>query len=64
MQDLLVGLGMVLVIEGLLYALFPSSIRRMAEMVKQIPDNSFRVGGVTALALGVLVVWLVRGAGG
>ncbi len=64
MQDLLVGIGMVLVIEGLLYAAFPDSIRRMAEMARQIPDSTLRIGGVSALALGVLIVWLVRGAGG
>ncbi len=55
---------MVLVIEGLLYAVFPDSIRRMAEMARQIPDSTLRIGGVSALALGVLIVWLVRGAGG
>lgn len=63
MQDLLVGLGLVLVIEGLIYALFPDSIRRVAEMAQQIPDSTLRIGGVCALALGVLVVWLVRGVG-
>ena len=63
MQDFLVGIGMVLVIEGLLYAAFPDSVRRMAEMARQIPDSTLRMGGVTALALGVLVVWLVRGLG-
>lgn len=64
MKDFLVGVGMVLVIEGLLYAVFPNSIRRMAEMAQQIPDSTLRIGGVSALALGVLVVWLVRGGGG
>ena len=60
MQDLVVGLGLVLVIEGLLYALFPGGIRQMAKMAEQVPDQTLRVGGVVALALGVLVVWLVK----
>jgi uncharacterized protein YjeT (DUF2065 family) len=60
MQDLFVGIGLVLVIEGLLYALFPGGIRRMAKMAEQVPDQALRTGGVVALALGVLVVWLAR----
>ena len=60
MHDLLVGIGLVLVIEGLLYALFPDGIRRMAKMAEQVPDQALRTGGVAALALGVLIVWLVR----
>jgi len=60
MQDLIVGIGLVLVIEGLLYALFPDGVRRMAQMAGQIPDSALRTGGVIALALGVLIVWLVK----
>ncbi len=60
MRDLFVGIGLVLVIEGLLYALFPGGVRRMAKMAGQIPDQTLRTGGVIALALGVLIVWLSR----
>ncbi len=60
MHDILVAIGLVLVIEGLLYALFPDGIRRMAKMAEQMPDQALRTGGVAALALGVLIVWLVR----
>ncbi len=60
MRDLFVGIGLVLVIEGLLYALFPDGVRRMAKMAGQIPDQALRTGGVVALALGVLIVWLSR----
>ncbi len=29
-------------------------------MAEQVPDQALRTGGVAALALGVLIVWLAR----
>lgn len=61
MSDLLVALGLVLVIEGTLYAAFPGGLKRMMLLVQDVPDQSLRSGGVAAVILGVLAVWLVRG---
>ena len=61
MQDFLVGLAFVLVIEGLIYALFPAILRRMALEVQNIPESVLRMFGVGALAIGVFAVWLLRG---
>jgi uncharacterized protein len=61
MNDLLVGLGLVLVVEGLLWAAFPKAARRMLEVAVATPEPSLRIGGTIAILLGVLVVWLVRG---
>ena len=61
MSDFLVALGLLLVIEGTLYAAFPGGLKRMMTMVQDVPDQSLRSGGVAAIALGVAVVWLVRG---
>ena len=61
MNDLFVGLGLVLVIEGLLWAAFPGAGRRMLEFAQQTPEHSLRLGGAIAMVLGVIVVWLVRG---
>jgi uncharacterized protein len=60
MPDLLTALGLVLVIEGLLYALVPGHLRQMADMMRQLTDDQLRIGGASAVALGVLIVWLVR----
>ena len=62
MSDLIVALGLVLVIEGTLYAIFPGGLKRMMTMAREIPDQSMRSAGVAAIALGVFVVWLVRGS--
>ena len=61
MQDFFVGLAFVLVIEGVIYALFPEAMKRMAAQVHDIPVSGLRIGGVMALAIGVGCVWLIRG---
>lgn len=58
----LTALGMILVIEGLFYALFPNGMKRMIIAVLDMPSGSLRLGGLVALVAGVVVVWLVRGA--
>ena len=61
MNDFLTALGLVLAIEGALYAAAPSSLKRMMIIALETPDGTLRTAGVVALALGVGVVWLVRG---
>ena len=61
MMDFFVGLGVAMVIEGALYALWPQSMARfIALMVNQAP-GALRTGGVVLAAAGVGVVWLIRG---
>ncbi|MCY6379972.1 DUF2065 domain-containing protein [Hoeflea prorocentri] len=61
MSDLLVAIGLFFVIEGLVYALAPSFIRRMAEELPLITDQQMRAFGLAAVGLGVFFVWMVRG---
>jgi uncharacterized protein YjeT (DUF2065 family) len=61
MADFLAAVGLVLVVEGLVYGGFPGLAKRLATEVLSMPENSLRVGGLVAIAAGVGVVWLVRG---
>ena len=61
MSDLAVAFGLVLVIEGALWALAPSLGRRLLEAAAETPEANLRLVGATAVAIGVLVIWLVRG---
>ncbi|MBM3532506.1 MAG: DUF2065 domain-containing protein [Alphaproteobacteria bacterium] len=61
MEDALLALGLVLALEGALYALFPEAMRRAMAMVLALPVDQLRLGGVAAAAIGVAIVWLVRG---
>jgi hypothetical protein len=59
--DLLSALGLAIALEGVLYAAFPGAMRRALMSLAEISDQSLRMGGLAALALGVVVVWFVRG---
>lgn len=61
MSDLIVALGLVLVIEGLLWALVPDFGRRMLEAAVETPQAQLKWAGWVAVALGAILVWLVRG---
>lgn len=60
MNDLIIGIGLVLVIEGLLWALAPGFGLRMLKLAAATPEQQLRTGGAVAVAAGVLLVWLVR----
>ena len=59
-DELFVAIGLVLVIEGALYALFPAGMKRMALSVERIPPATLRSAGLAAAIAGVGIVWLVR----
>lgn len=61
MNELLIGLGMVFVIEGLLWALAPGLGFRLMKLAASTPEMELRVSGAVAVALGVLVIWIIRG---
>ncbi|MFC3692088.1 DUF2065 domain-containing protein [Chenggangzhangella methanolivorans] len=61
MSDLFAALGLLLAIEGLLFAGFPGAARRASENIVATPENALRVIGVVSAAIGVAIVWLVRG---
>jgi uncharacterized protein YjeT (DUF2065 family) len=60
MSDLITALGLVLVIEGLLYAINPSGLKQMMAMVHEIPEEKLRVAGLGAIVIGFLIVWFTR----
>ena len=61
MADFLVALGLVFVIEGMVFAAFPGPARRAMTSVMETPDTVLRVVGVGSAIAGVILVWLVRG---
>ncbi len=61
MSDLAVGLGLVLVIEGLLWGLAPHMALRLLAMAAATPQQTLRISGWAAVAIGMAIVWLIRG---
>ena len=61
---LVLGLGMVLVIEGLVFALAPSRLEDLLKLLTSIPVETRRLIGLDAMALGaVLVSWAISAGG-
>jgi len=61
MADLATALGLVLVIEGALYALFPEGMQRMMARALELPPAYLRRAGLATAVAGFFVVWLIRG---
>ncbi|MFN0264259.1 DUF2065 domain-containing protein [Tepidamorphus sp. 3E244] len=61
MTDFLSAIGLVLCIEGALYALAPGTVRRMVEQLPMLSDGALRMGGLAAATIGVILVYMVRG---
>ena len=60
MDDLLAGFAIFLIIEGLAYALAPRFIVRMARLLPHVPEEQLRLLGLSAVTIGVAIVWLLQ----
>ena len=56
----LLAIGLVFIVEGLVYALAPSLIEELLDMLRALPLETRRVMGLVALAVGVAVIWLAK----
>ena len=57
MSTLLLAFGLVLMIEGLAYALAPSLIERLLEMLRSLPETAVRQMGWLTAVTGAILVW-------
>lgn len=60
MEYLLLGLGLVLVFEGLVMALLPRRLDELVKMLADMPIETRRSLGLAAMALGILLIWLTN----
>ncbi|MCY4305311.1 MAG: DUF2065 domain-containing protein [Aestuariivita sp.] len=54
----LLAIGLVLILEGLVYVLAPSMIEKMLLMLRNLPENVRRQIGALAVVFGLIFVWL------
>ena len=57
MRELVIALGLLLFIEGILYALFPSKMKNMLKAVDKLKISQLRTGGLIFAIIGFLIVW-------
>ena len=60
MRELVIAIGLLLFIEGLLYALFPSKMKNMLKIVEKLPVSQLRISGLLFALIGFVIVWFLK----
>ena len=60
MKEFGIAIGLLLVIEGLLYAMFPSAMKSMLNTMRDLPITKLRFGGLIFALLGFIIVWYIK----
>src|SRR3979490_2797757 len=58
--DFLIGVGILFVLEGLLFAASPAWMRRAMKSALATPDNILRAVGIGSAVVGLILIWAVR----
>ena len=59
MTFILGSLGLLLIIEGLLYAVFPNRMKSMIQKMLEMNNDTLKWGGLMSAILGFLMLWTV-----
>ena len=60
MKELIIAIGLLLFIEGMLYALFPSKMKNMLKIVEKLPVSKLRISGLLFALIGFVIVWYLK----
>jgi len=60
MNEFIIAIGLVLFIEGLVCALFPSKIKNMSKLIEAMSVNSLRTIGIVSAIIGFIVIWYIK----
>ncbi len=60
MRDLIIAIGLLLFIEGLVIAMFPSRIKNMVKIIERTKDKNLRLTGLLCLSVGFIIVWFMK----
>jgi hypothetical protein len=58
--DFLIGLAILFVIEGLMFAASPTWMRRAMKSAMATPDNILRAVVIGSAVLGLILIWVIR----
>ena len=58
--DFIVGVGILFVLEGLMFAASPAWMRRAMKSALATPDNVLRSVGIVSAVAGLVLIWFVR----
>ncbi|MBV6632078.1 MAG: DUF2065 domain-containing protein [Alphaproteobacteria bacterium] len=57
--DVLKAIALVMLLEGVAYALFPDAMRNAMRQMLSLPNEALRLMGMIAVTLAVCVLWLM-----
>ena len=60
MKELIIAFGLLLFIEGILYALFPSKMKNMLLKLNEIDEKQLRIGGFLFALIGFVIIWYIK----
>jgi len=60
MNEFIIAIGLVLFIEGLLCALFPSKIKTMSKIIETMSANNLRLIGIIFATIGFIIIWYIK----
>ena len=60
MKELIIAIGLLLFIEGMLYALFPSKMKNMLKIIEKLPVSQLRLSGLLFSLIGFVIVWYFK----
>ena len=60
MRELIIAFGLLLFIEGILYALFPSKMKSILLKAKDAKESQLRIGGLIFALIGFGIIWYVK----
>ena len=53
------SLGLLLIIEGLLYAVFPDRMKSLINKMTKMSNEILKWGGIASALLGLMIMWTV-----
>ena len=59
-KEFIIAIGLILFIEGLICALFPSKIKNMSKLIEAMPVNNLRILGVVFTIIGFIIIWYIK----
>ena len=60
MKEFIIAIGLVLLIEGILCAVFPNKIINMSKLIQNISTVTLRKFGFVFAIIGFIIIWYIK----
>ena len=60
MKEFIIAIGLLLFIEGALYAIFPSKMKNMLKTIEKMQVSQLRIGGLLFAIIGFIIIWYFK----